>query len=265
MLTDEANEELARSVPTDAPVMGPRHALALATRVRARRLEQGWSQDEMAHRAGVARSTYLRFERTGALPSAELCAVLHALGYRDALLALAAGTDGDTAKERRRGRTSLGARVPRARRVARTDTARTTKDNSSSRKDNLMPPAGHSVDTPATAGGTAAGHVVATGPWWSGLDPALEATYRGAFGMFLDGVVVRVINTTNGIAEGRALATEMIKESGLPDREPVFEMIVAKDLAGYARADAGPRRVTPARFAEWKARWRGGGAGAVES
>lgn len=37
----------------------------LAQRVKALRLERGWTQRELAERAGLALDTYRRFERTG--------------------------------------------------------------------------------------------------------------------------------------------------------------------------------------------------------
>lgn len=37
----------------------------LAGRVRALRLQRGWTQQEMADRAGLTLATYRRFERTG--------------------------------------------------------------------------------------------------------------------------------------------------------------------------------------------------------
>lgn len=37
----------------------------LASRVRALRLQQAWTQQEMADRAGLTLATYRRFERTG--------------------------------------------------------------------------------------------------------------------------------------------------------------------------------------------------------
>lgn len=40
-------------------------AYSLARRVRALRLDRGWSQQEIAERAGLALATYRRFERTG--------------------------------------------------------------------------------------------------------------------------------------------------------------------------------------------------------
>ena len=38
---------------------------ALATRVRQLRLERGWTQRELAERAGISPATYQLFERTG--------------------------------------------------------------------------------------------------------------------------------------------------------------------------------------------------------
>lgn len=40
-------------------------ALTLAGRVKALRLERGWTQEEMAQRSGIALSTYRVFERSG--------------------------------------------------------------------------------------------------------------------------------------------------------------------------------------------------------
>jgi transcriptional regulator with XRE-family HTH domain len=40
-------------------------ARMLARRVKAVRLERGWTQREIAERSGVALATYRRFERTG--------------------------------------------------------------------------------------------------------------------------------------------------------------------------------------------------------
>jgi transcriptional regulator with XRE-family HTH domain len=37
----------------------------LASRVRAMRLQRGWTQQELAERAGLTLATYRRFERTG--------------------------------------------------------------------------------------------------------------------------------------------------------------------------------------------------------
>lgn len=47
-------------------VRGPREiADLLAGRVKALRLERGWTQQELADRSGIALATYRRFERTG--------------------------------------------------------------------------------------------------------------------------------------------------------------------------------------------------------
>jgi transcriptional regulator with XRE-family HTH domain len=42
-------------------------ARTLARRVKALRLERGWTQQQTAERAGLALATYRRFERTGAI------------------------------------------------------------------------------------------------------------------------------------------------------------------------------------------------------
>jgi len=40
-------------------------ARMLAGRVKALRLDRGWTQEDLAERAGLALATYRRFERTG--------------------------------------------------------------------------------------------------------------------------------------------------------------------------------------------------------
>ncbi|HEX8431010.1 MAG TPA: helix-turn-helix transcriptional regulator [Longimicrobium sp.] len=42
-------------------------ALMLARRVKALRLDRGWTQQELADRSGIALPTYRQFERTGSI------------------------------------------------------------------------------------------------------------------------------------------------------------------------------------------------------
>ena len=58
-------------------------ALELAQRLRARRLRRGWTQAEMARRAGVRPSTYVLFERTGRISSMRLIKILDVLDLAD--------------------------------------------------------------------------------------------------------------------------------------------------------------------------------------
>jgi transcriptional regulator with XRE-family HTH domain len=51
----------------------------LAQRVRARRLRRGWTQLELARRAGVKPSTYVLFERTGRIAVIRLLKILDVL------------------------------------------------------------------------------------------------------------------------------------------------------------------------------------------
>ncbi len=54
-------------------------ALELATRVRTTRLQFGWSQDELARRAGLRPATYRLFEQTGRIALVRLLRVLSVL------------------------------------------------------------------------------------------------------------------------------------------------------------------------------------------
>jgi len=53
---------------------------ALAERVRARRLDRGWSRAELAARSGVAIETLKKFERTGQVSLERLVRLAIALG-----------------------------------------------------------------------------------------------------------------------------------------------------------------------------------------
>jgi transcriptional regulator with XRE-family HTH domain len=54
-------------------------ACELAQRVRMRRLQRGWTQAELAKRAGVKSSTYILFERTGRIALIRLLKILDVL------------------------------------------------------------------------------------------------------------------------------------------------------------------------------------------
>jgi DNA-binding XRE family transcriptional regulator len=54
-------------------------ARELAQRVRERRLRRGWTQAELAERAGVTTSTYILFERTGRIAVIRLLKILDVL------------------------------------------------------------------------------------------------------------------------------------------------------------------------------------------
>jgi transcriptional regulator with XRE-family HTH domain len=77
--------------------------LALAARLRALRLSRGWSQAELAERAGVAFSTLRLFERSGQISLERLlllAMVLDAAGGFDALFAPAPLRSLDELEER---------------------------------------------------------------------------------------------------------------------------------------------------------------------
>jgi transcriptional regulator with XRE-family HTH domain len=58
----------------------PEVATELAQRVRLRRLRRGWTQTEIARRAGVNQSTYVVFERYGRVSFLRLLKILDVLG-----------------------------------------------------------------------------------------------------------------------------------------------------------------------------------------
>lgn len=57
----------------------------LSQRIRRHRLNNGWTQEEIARRANVNLSTYRRFEQTGEISLARLAEVASALGILDEL------------------------------------------------------------------------------------------------------------------------------------------------------------------------------------
>lgn len=86
-------------------------AVALAKRVRERRLERGWSQEEIAERAGISAGTYVLFERTGKISLLRLIRLLDVLGLMAQIDQIAAADsfaaktlDEITAPKRQRGR-----------------------------------------------------------------------------------------------------------------------------------------------------------------
>lgn len=87
----------------------------LAERVKARRLERGWTQREIAERTGIALATYRRFERTGRIALErllKLAVILDAqAGFEDLFVpararSLAELEQREQQKARKRGRRS---------------------------------------------------------------------------------------------------------------------------------------------------------------
>lgn len=83
----------------------------LAGRLRQRRLRRGWTQAEMAERAGLKPATYILFERTGQISLLRLLKVLEVLDLLDEFDRIGRGEDlagltldEITQPERRRGR-----------------------------------------------------------------------------------------------------------------------------------------------------------------
>lgn len=61
----------------------PEVAADLASRVRARRLQRGWTQAELARRAGLKGATYVLFERTGRISLLRLLKIFDVFGMMD--------------------------------------------------------------------------------------------------------------------------------------------------------------------------------------
>lgn len=83
----------------------------LAIRVRERRLQRTWTQDEMAQRTGIKVATYVLFERTGRISLIRLLKVLDVLGLLEDFDRIGRGRDlaglsldDLTQPERQRGR-----------------------------------------------------------------------------------------------------------------------------------------------------------------
>lgn len=68
-------------------------AMDLADRVRERRLHRGWTQEEMALRAGMKTPTYVLFERTGRIALSRLLKIFEVLGWLDAFDQIGRGQD----------------------------------------------------------------------------------------------------------------------------------------------------------------------------
>lgn len=81
-------------------------ARMLAERVRALRLDRGWTQREIAERAGLSPATYRRFERTGLISLERLLRLAVVLDAR-------AGLDGLFAAPPARSLAELEARTER--------------------------------------------------------------------------------------------------------------------------------------------------------
>lgn len=89
-------------------------ARTLAERVRSRRLEREWTQDELARRAGIALATYRHFERTGRISLERLLKLATALhaeeGFERLFEAPAARSLAEIEKRAERSRRQRGRR-----------------------------------------------------------------------------------------------------------------------------------------------------------
>jgi transcriptional regulator with XRE-family HTH domain len=92
-------------------------ALTVATRARALRLARGWTQQELAERAGLAIDTLRRFERTGKIALERLLMIAKVLDAIEPFGALFAPPPARTLAELERasGPGRVRARKPRRR------------------------------------------------------------------------------------------------------------------------------------------------------
>ena len=67
--------------------------MELAVRLRSRRLQRGWTQAELAERAGIKAATYVLFERSGRISLARLLKVLDVLGLAEEIDRIGRGED----------------------------------------------------------------------------------------------------------------------------------------------------------------------------
>jgi transcriptional regulator with XRE-family HTH domain len=90
-------------------------ASELAKRVRACRLSKGWSQAELAVRAGLKQPTYVLFERTGRIALLRLLKILDVLNLLDEFdrIGRAADLSGLTLDDVTRPQRKRGRRVPK--------------------------------------------------------------------------------------------------------------------------------------------------------
>jgi transcriptional regulator with XRE-family HTH domain len=65
----------------------------LAGRLRERRLQRAWTQDEIARRAGLKTATYVLFERTGRISLIRLLKVLEVLDLLEEFDRIGRGQD----------------------------------------------------------------------------------------------------------------------------------------------------------------------------
>ena len=68
-------------------------ATELAGRLRERRLQRGWTQGELAERAGIKTATYVLFERTGRISLLRLLKVLEILELAEEFDRIGRGQD----------------------------------------------------------------------------------------------------------------------------------------------------------------------------
>lgn len=93
----------------------PEVSKTLALRLRARRLDRGWTQAELAERSNVAVDTLKKFERTGQISLVRMVRLTMALGCVDEVehlfrQSVPASLDALEQPERQRGRSSRQSR-----------------------------------------------------------------------------------------------------------------------------------------------------------
>lgn len=211
------------STPTGASV---------AAQVRQERLRLGWTQRDLAARAGLPAISYARFERSGGIPLDRLLAILSVLGLSLAL-SPAAGAPALPA---------AGTRV-RQRGIRRAPPA---PDAAAARAKSGRPAA------PAPASGQPAA-VTPRPPIDAAALAHTRKQYRDAIIQLVSTIVLnKATNYTSGQSVRNVMRAKNIDDSG----KPAFVGAVEAELNRLTVDNCVAYGISPAAFETWSKTWR---------